>query len=284
VSELAEVEVVDAQVVVSPEQKRTAIYQHPQRDSIESMLRRGKSASWISLWLEEIYPLVERNDKGKEIGPHPNRRRHKRWHVKPETIERYRSSFMPECEPGVDIIGSELEDVIGRRPPADPKIKPEIAAMEAAMRIAEHNVTAALQADKKMGFVQPTTIQAQQALGSAAKDSAELKAKLGEEGYEFVAEKQEITTNNTNRNASIELYGKLGPDGTPLPGDPEKIDQVRELLARGPEAAAEMITQAEKIAADRAAASAEVEGTATEEPVPTDIPDDDGAFDEPAEP
>jgi hypothetical protein len=246
--------------VITEEQKRTRIYQHPARSKIEAMLKRGKSASWISLWLEEAYPLE--NAEGQ---PHPEHRENRRRRLTPSTIENYRRKFMPECVPGIDASSEELENIVGRAMPQPTSSRFELDVMEVGIRVAEKNLERALKQDDEMEMLQPQTIAAQTALMNSAEKTAMLKGKLGVPGYELVAEKSEITQHSTSRNMSLELHGRVGPNGEILPGEPDKMDVARKLIGMPREQAqATMAEISREVKARQENGDGPVEGQGTE--------------------
>lgn len=269
---------------VDEARERSKIGHHPDRDKIEALLRRGKSASWISLWLEEVYPLEgapEINDDGDEIETrHELFTAHEKLQLTPALIDEYRKKFMPEAMAGFGL-SEDLEDQIGRRFPAPKAIPFELDVAEAGVRAAEMNLARALSQDAEMGMVQPTTLQAQDQLMNAANTSLDMKSKLGLEGYEAAPDRIEQKVDQTNRNFSVELHGSFDPrSGEAVPTEPDKVDLLRKLMELPAEKAADVLAGAAALHA-----AVVVDGEATEEPVDsasTEIPVDD-EFDEPEE-
>lgn len=255
------------------EQRRTKVWTHPDRAQIEALLIRGKSASWIAYWLEERYPLTEPDPDAEEGEPqerdHPDRVKHARWHLTPTTLDGYRTKWMPETQPGTDIVLADLEDIVGRELPAPRQPDYELELMESAVRVAQHNLAKALKSDEEMEMVQPTTLDAHSRFVNSIEKSVDVKQKLNLPGYERAPERLEV--DQTNRNLSVELHGRIGRNGAPEAVEPEKVRLVNELLTAGPEKAHEVI------AAAQAAAQAEREATADADTIDadaTDIPED----------
>lgn len=272
--------VESAERAATKEQKRHKIWQHPDRELIHAMLRRGKSANWIALWLEDRYPMED------EEGEHPDAAKHKKWLLGPSTIDRYRKEFMPEVDPGQDVVLEDIEEVIGRRvpPPMGPQF--ELEMLETGIRIGEHNLARSLKSDEEMGMVQPQTLNAHSQFVDTVAKVIDVKAKLGLPGYEYVAEKHQI--DQTNRNLSVELHGKVDSrTGQIVPNEPEKMEVLKQFLDLGPEKAHELMIAAAAEASRRAEENADqVEAEATEEVEDaTVIPDDeelDGDAESPA--
>jgi hypothetical protein len=219
-------------VDVPTAQRRTLVWRHPERDTIHALIRKGKSARWISEWLKEEYPLED------EWGqPHPDGLEHRKHHVSASTINEYRREWMPECEPGVDVVHAGLEKIIGHRPPSD-KTGFELDVMEAAIAVAQHNLAIALKQDQDMGMLQPITLEAQDRLESAAKTRVELAQKLNVPGYEQQAQKFQIQSENRNLNLNVDAGGNAQAN------EPDKLKLMRELLAQGPDRAREIVNRA----------------------------------------
>ena len=265
--------------VVESGRERTAVYQHPDRDSIEHLLRRGKSAYWISLWLEERYPVddpdddesddagvdaweVEQLDQGKvpsrlrthepglegftpTVGQaHPLNRR---LQLSESAVEGYRARFLPEALSGVDVVSEDLEDMIGRKFPGAQRWELEI--IEAGVHVAQANVALALKTDAEMKMLQQTTLEANKEMISAAKELVAVKQRLGLPGYEPMPE--HIITENTNKNFSVELHGRVDPKtGRVAPGQPERIALAKALLEAPADQRAEIMAAAEAAARD----------------------------------
>lgn len=257
----------------SDEQKRTKVWQHPDRDAIHALLRRGKSAFWISAWLEELYPLED-----EDGSDHPDILKHRRWQLTEKTIERYRKEFMPEVAPGVDVVDEGLEDLIGRRMPMPDGPGLEVELMETALIVAQQNLARALEQDEDMGMLQGTTLDAHTRFVDTIKSSASLKQQLNRPGYE--AAPQHLVVDQTNKNFSVELHGRVDPrTGQIIPNEPEKLEALKQLLELGPGKAGELISAAEHAArATLAAAEAEAEASvAADLVVDAEIADGDEA-------
>lgn len=236
-----EIEVVDGSAVevdetaeVPAARKRTGIWQHPDRDTIHYLIRHGKSAYWIQCWLEERYPLVVEDDDGDEV-EHDDAALHRRWQVAASTIDTYRADWMPECAPGVDVVSDEITELIGRRLPGAAKF--ELEVLEAGVHVAQVNLARALRADEDLGMLQQSTLEANDAMMKAANQMIAAKAKLQVDGYEPAPERtiNENINTNTNRNLSVELHGKLGKDGKVLPGNPEAVEAMKQLMGMSAE-------------------------------------------------
>lgn len=231
-----------AEVEIPAAQRRAKVYRHVERDKIEALLRRGKSAEWIALWLEEEFPLED-----EEGNRHPDARLHERCQLGPKEIDSYRSEYMPECNPGIELLTPELEDVIGRRfPPTGPAFETEV--VEAGVRAAEINLARGLAADAEMEMVQPTTLQAQAQLLEAASVSVDIKARLGVPGYEPPPERLQVE--QTTRSMSIELQGQVDPKtGQIVASEPKKVELLEQLMALPAERASEVMASARAVSA-----------------------------------
>jgi hypothetical protein len=240
------------QLEVSAEQQRTKLWRHVDRTTIEALLRRGKSSWWIAAWLEERYPLE--GDDGSE---HERAAQHKRWQLSTKTIDRYREQFMPEHSPGIELVDSGLEDIVGRTLPAPPLPQSEFDVIEMGVKVSQQNLARQLEADEKLGMLQSTTLEANRDMISAASKSIEAKSSLGLPGYQKAPEHQIIDQTNTNKNLSVELHGVVDKrTGEVRPSDPSKLEVLKELLAAGPEKTREII-QAATVAAGATVAADE---------------------------
>lgn len=251
--------------VEAPEpQKRTAVYRHPDRDMIHALLRRGKSPKWVATWLERRYPLED------EYGtPHPDAVVHRKWHIAAGTIDRYRKEWMPEVEPGVDVIHDKLQNIVGYRPPAPKGQVIELDVMEAAIAVAQHNLAKALDQDEDMGMIQPLTLEANKAMVEASKQRAELAMKLGIDGYAEVAKRVQIEQHSQNANLNVNVDAQVGADGRLRPAEPEKFAVMKQLLTLDPAEARKLVAVAQSEAAQRASLErAEAEAEAELEPPP----------------
>jgi hypothetical protein len=235
---------------VSDERKATAVWRHPDRDAIEHLLRRGRSAFWVQAWLEERYPLVDEDDDGEEI-EHADVAQHRRWQLGESLIEEYRRTWMPEHAAGVDVVHEDLEDLVGRRFPGAQQF--ELDVMEFGLHVAQRNLARALAADEKMGMLQQITLDANGALMSSAERLMAAKSKLGLPGYEAAPDRSIQEVHSTNKNLSLELHGRVGPDGKAAPGDPKAVSMMAELMKLP---AAE---RAQLAAASRAVQATEIE-------------------------
>jgi hypothetical protein len=241
----------------SKDQRRSKVWVHPDRETIEALMRRGKSAEWIALWLEEKYPLDD-----EEGGEHEDARNHKKWQLGAATLDRYRSQFMPEVSPGLDMVRSDVEDIIGRHLPAVVGPQFELGMLEASIRVAEHNLQRALAADDEMEMLQPTTLTAHSQFTDTVMKSFEAKSKIGMPGYEAAPDKMQI--DQTNRNLSVELHGKIDPrTGQVVANEPEKVELMKKFIEMPPEQAQTVIHGAQ-VEAQKLQAEAAIEAEATE--------------------
>lgn len=268
-SDAVELEPADAEEVVPEERKRTGVWKHPDRDAIEHCLRVGKSPDWIAAWLEDQYPDpadVDDEDFDDDDYEEPDytAAQAQKWRLSAKTIEDYRARWLPECMPGVDVVDAELEEFIGRKLPAARGEPWEIQVLEFGIDVAQHNLKLSLQADEKLGMLTQTSLDANDRMIQAAKNSAALKSQLGRPGYEVVPERHQVDANvNTHSTKlNVELHGRVKPDGTIEPGEPDKLAIARKLLEASPEER------------ERIIAAAEAEATA---------PQDDGGDDSPAD-
>lgn len=235
------------EVEIPDEQKRSRVWRHPERDTIVALIRAGKSPDWISKWLESKYPTQDENEV--EL---PEAARNRRMRIAAETIGRYRAKWMPECAPGVDLISTELQDLVGRHLPTRERgPEYELEVFEMGVRVAEVNLAKAMKTDADLGMLQGITLEAQRQYLDAAGKSMEAKQNVGVPGYEEPVERFDINTTNTNKNLSVELHGVVDPrTGKVRPSQPGKVDAVLQLLEAGPEAAAKIMEAAKVAAAD----------------------------------
>jgi hypothetical protein len=244
-------------LAASEEQQRTKVWRHPERDQIHALIRAGKTAAWIAAWLRHRYPTVDEHG-----GETAEAVRNARWQLRTETITRYRRKFMPECAPGVDLIDSDLEEMLGHRLPAprDVGAQYELDVMETALQAAQASLARALKSDKEMEMLQGVTLDAQAALIDAAKIRLQMAQSLGVPGYPKIAEAvhQKIDQTSTSRNVNVELHGVVAKDGSVSPSEPAKVSVIKELMAMEPARAAEIVDAAQRVA------DADVESSAEE--------------------
>lgn len=251
-SDAVELDPADAEEIVPDERKKTGVWKHPDHLAIEHCLRVGKSPEWIAAWLEDQYPDpadVDDEDFDDDDYEEPDytAAQAQRWRLSAKTIEDYRARWMPECTPGVDVVDEELEDFIGRKLPAARGEPWEIQVLEFGIQVAEHNLLKSLKADENLGMLTQTSLEANDRMIQAAKNSAALKSQLGRPGYEIVPERHQVDANvNThNTKLNIELHGRVKPDGTIEPGEPDKLNLARKLLEAPPEERERIIAAAE---------------------------------------
>ena len=248
----------------SDEQKRAAVYRHPDAAEIHALLPEH-SAAWISAWLEERYPLED--EDGYE---HPDARRRAKLRLSERSIEKYRRRFLPELTPGVDVLPGRLQEIIGYLKPQP--MMAEIRRMDALQEVALHNLAQAMAQDEELEMVQPLTNELQKTAMSMVASTAEMKAKLGVEGYEFAAQKLQV--DQTSRNVNVELHGRVDPvTGELIATEPAKVAMLADLLGRPAEERAELMetaAQATRQAEVKARIAAEQEAAAAAEAEPVD--------------
>jgi hypothetical protein len=236
-------------------QKRAAVYRHPDRDMIHALIARGKDEKWINGWLAERYPVED------DLGvPHPEAATHRRWQISAETIRKYRREWMPECEPGVDVIDSKLESMIGKRVPARSEQLMELEVMEAAIAVSQHNLAKAMQQDNDMGMLQPITLEAQKIMIEAAKVRAKMAQELNQPGYEKAPEQHLIDQRSTSTNVSVGVEVHVD-DSKNREEEPTKLSLMRKLLELEPDKARELV----QIANEAATGSVIADATVVEE-------------------
>lgn len=224
--------------------RRTAIARHPDSEMLHALIRRGKDEKWISGWLKQQYPLED------EYGqPHPNAVEHRKWQVSAETVKKYRKEWMPEADPGVDIVSGRLQKIIGFQLPPKPGQLMELDVLEAAIAIAQHNLAKAVEQDEDMGMLQPITLEAQKALVESARTRAKMAQDLNQPGYEKAAERHIIDQQVANTNVNVNVDAEMGKDGKLKPREPEKVTLLRQLLELGPDRAKELVRVANETAA-----------------------------------
>jgi hypothetical protein len=234
-------------VTVEPEvpsgQARHKVYRHPDRDRIEALLRRGKSSYWISLWLEEIYPVTdepENDDEATESAAN------EKMLLTVEELDSYRDEWMPDAAPGVDVVHDQIDDIVGRRFPGSSKGKDfELELLDMSMDVAQHMLGQALEQDDKLKMgVSETTISAHTTLMATLKASVDLKQQLGVRGYDMPVARSKVESTVTNKNLNVNLHGVVDPRTGELgPTDPGRVNAVLELLKAGPERAREVLDQ-----------------------------------------
>ena len=230
---------------VTQAQRASAVYRHPKRLEIEALLTR-KTPDWIAAWLRDEYPA----DKDP---------RNERLQLSPRSIRKYRDRFLPEHRPGIDVLPSVIEDLIGRTPPPAPRH--ELDRLDALMAVTNYNLGVAMKMDQELEMLQPLTLQAQQQALDATMRAIDAKSKLGVPGYEAAATQQKVQISSTSQNVNVDLHGRVDPrTGEPVPIDPQRVDVMREVLKLGPDAVMDFV------AAARERADGTVDGEATEEP------------------
>ena len=223
--------IVDAQVEPSEKQKQTKIWKHPDREHIETLIRVGKTPGWINRWLAERYPTtdedgIELEDSASSI----------RWHVSEEKIEEYRAAYMPECQPGVEVVSSDLEDLIGRRLPQPAGYVWEVQVLETAVHVAEVNLTRALKSDEDLQMLQLTTLDANEKMIAAAQAALTAKSKLGMQGYEAAPERHDMKIKGEHLHLSTHLHGELDQrTGRRSPTDKPAVELLGKMLTLPPE-------------------------------------------------
>jgi hypothetical protein len=245
--------------VEAPEaQKRTAIWRHPDRDMIHALIYRGKSARWISEWLEDRYPLED------EYGqPHANAVEHRKWLISENTINKYRREWLPEAEPGVDVVHSKLQKLIGFQAPAPNKQLMELDVLEALVTVSQMNLAKAIEQDEDMGMLQPVTLEAHKLAVETAVKRAKLAQDLSVEGYEqkpkelLIQQHLQQTNTNLNVNADVTVDSATGKV---TPQEPKKVQLMKQLMDMPPDKAHELVAMANE-AADRGVV---IESTADE--------------------
>lgn len=243
-------EVSDAVVVAPPEQTRHRVWRHPDRERIHYLFRAGKSASWISLWLEDTYPLTEVDEDDEEVR-HPDYRRHKRLQISAATLTGYRNRFMPECAPGIDVVSAEVEDMVGRVFPAPAGRPWELDVIAAQVRVAEQMLVTQMQADQENNMgVSETAVDLSRVVVEHASRRFDAARSIALPGYEPAVERQAIEMDVTQRGVSIELTGRIDQKtGRHGPLEPKKVDLMARMLERGPDAVLEMVSAAKAVEA-----------------------------------
>lgn len=224
------------------EQQRTKIGKHPDVELIHALLRRGKSAKWVSQWLEARYPTED------DIGmPTENATENVRWHVTAHTIDKYRREWLPECAAGVDVVSDKLTKVLGHQLPADVygRATPmELDILEAVIGVGQHNLARAVQNDDELGMLQPTTLDAARALLEAAKTRGELAQKLNQPGYEPRAKEIHLQAETKNLNVEVNADG----GSRARANEPRKIKLVEQLMDMPRDEARRVLDQAQRAA------------------------------------
>lgn len=228
----------------SDAQKATAVWRHPDRDTILALLPKRTSA-WIASYLAEQYPV---EDEDGEPLPDGEARRNARRALSARSIEAYRRDYAYELLGVSDALPPGLEDLVGYRPPRQ-SARPEIELMEALVPVYLHNLQASMANDEQLGMLNPTTLEAQKQVRQLAIDTLEAKSKLGMDGYQ--AAPQEIHVEQNTRSVNVELHGRTDPTtGAQLPVDRDKVSALQEVLARGPAEAQAMVRAARDRADD----------------------------------
>ncbi len=236
-------DVVHVEPEVPAERRKHKVYRHPDRLPIEALLRRGKSAYWISCWLEEVYPVNPEPENDAERAASDT---NKRKQIGLEELDEYRDAWIPEAAPGVDVVHDQIDDIVGRRFPGSTKGRDfELELMDMTIDVAQHMLGQALDQDDKLKMgVSETTIQAHQELLATVKASVDLKQQLGLAGYEAPAAKHKIESHSTHtqKNYNVNLHGAFDPRTGELgPADPARVDAILGLLAATRDQAAEVL-------------------------------------------
>lgn len=226
-------------------QQRHEVWRHPRSAEIHALLRRGRTPVWVAHWLEGLYPTVDEDGE-----PHPEARRNRKLRISKRTIDRYRTRFMPECSPGVDMIRPDIEAIIGHRPPVPLGEAYELQKLEALAAVAEHTLAVSLKNDAELEMVQPTTLEANRAAFEMTVEIVRLKGKMGLPGYELAPEKSVIDqrVTSTSRNVNVELHGREDHgkgEGAGPPNDPARVQALHELMTRSPEEIQMLVDAAE---------------------------------------
>lgn len=238
-SELEEIEAPE-------EQRRSAIYRHPDRDMIHGLMRRGRDERWISEWLGERYPLEDEFG-----GPHPAAIENRKWNISPDTVKKYRKKWFPECEPGIDVVNQDIQKIIGRQLPAGPQQMIELDVMEAALAVAQHNLAKAMSQDEDMGMLQPITLEAQKSVMDAARIRVDLAQKLSIPGYEV--KPKELLIQQHNQNTNLNVNADIAVDaatGKVRAEDPPKLALMKQLMQKSAAEAQDLVDLAESAAAE----------------------------------
>lgn len=254
-----------AEIEVPEGQKRSSVWRHPDRDMIHALMARGKSDRWIAEWLDTRYPLED--DHGQ---PHANAVQNRRLLISAVTIGKYRREWMPECHPGVDVVDSKLEKLIGGvRTPAPAGHQFELDVMEALIAVTQFNLAKAIDQDEQMGMLQPITLEATKAAMDAAARRVDMAQKLSVDGYEKKASeqiiRQQMDIESRNMNVNVNANGAVDPATGELrvqPEEPRKVQVLAELMKRDPAEAREMIRMAKDATGPEPAT---IEGAAEEE-------------------
>jgi hypothetical protein len=236
---------------MSPEQANTKVAKHPDFQTLQALMIRGKSAEWISRWLDSKYPVED-----KDGDDHPNATANAEMRIATRAIKRYLEKYMPECGSGIaGVINEDLEKLIGYRLPAPVGIPWELEVLETVgIQAAQVNLARAMKSDEEMDMLNPVTMDAHGRLVDVLSKSIDLKSRLGLAGYEAAPEKQQIFTQNENYNVNVS--GSIDPStGATVPVEPEKLDLARALLSAPPEERAGIIAAAKEAAAALAAAA-----------------------------
>lgn len=233
---------------IPEEQRRTRVYRHPDRELIEALLRRGKTAEWIAKWLEKRYPVEDEFGAPLDEAEENERRR-----LTANMISTYRARWLPECRPGVDAIIPELEDRIGRRLGAAAEMGPqyELDVLETVIVVAQQSLGMALDQSKDLEMLAGITLEAQKGLLEAVRARFEIAQSLGVKGYEAAPTKQvikqEITSNNKNLN--VDVNGVVDPrTGQVTPVDTPKVAAMKQLLAMDESQRRATVEAAERVA------------------------------------
>ena len=228
---------------IPAEQRKHKVYRHPDRDRIVALLRRGKSAYWIALWLEEVYPVIDEPEDDEEAAESAA---NEKLLLTAEELDSYREHWMPEATPGVDVVHDQIDDIIGRRFPASSKGKDfELELLDMSMDVAQHMLGQALEQDDKLKMgVSETTISAHTTLMNTLKASVDLKQQLGVRGYDAPVQRSKVESTVTQKNLNVSLHGIVDPRTGELgPTDPTRVNAVLELLKAGPDRAREVLDQ-----------------------------------------
>ena len=177
-------------------QKRTKVYRHPDRETLEDLLLVWP-ANKVQRWLEDRWPL----EVDGEMYPD-----HRHFQINRKTLIEYRETYLVEEGWREPIDDSPLTqgDLMPMRVPQG-KVMWELDVLSTVIQANEHLLAKSLLVDEEMGMVNDSTISLLNMLGANASKRAELAAKLGVTGYEFAAHKIEQKVDSHVQQESIQV-------------------------------------------------------------------------------
>lgn len=209
----------DAQLALRQRQKKTKVYKHPDRETIEDLLLVWP-ANKVQRWLEDRYPL----EVDGEMYPD-----HRHFQINRKTLIEYRDTYLVDDGWKEPIDDSPLTqgDLMPMRVPQS-KSMWELDVLTTVIQANEHLLAKSLLVDEEMGMVNDSTISLLNMLATNASKRAELAAKLGLSGYDFVAQKIEQKVDSHVQQETLQVNVDAHP--SKKAENPDAFELARALL------------------------------------------------------